>query len=64
MDSDVFEAKKKINEELKKLHGIAMSERFKAASIITRDEDKTILFFTISNNEKQELVKAVLNGDI
>ena len=49
-----LEAKKKINEELKKLFGITTSEHFKAASIITRDDDKTILFFTIVDDEKEE----------
>jgi len=64
VDFDLFEAKKKVNEEIKKLPGITMSERFKAIRNITQDDDKTIVFFTIADDEKEEWVKAVLNGDI
>ena len=64
MDSDVFKAKKKINEELNKFPSITTRKRFKATSIITRDDNKIILFFPIINDEKEEWIKVVLNGDI
>ena len=41
-----------------------MSERFKAVRNITQDNDKTNVFFTIVDDEKEEWVKAVFNGDI
>ena len=64
VDSDVFKSKKKINKEIKRLSGITTSERFKVINIISRDDDKTILFFAITDDEKEEWVRVVLNGDI
>ena len=64
MNLIVFEAKKKVDEEIKKLPGITMSEHFKAVRNITQDDDKTIVFFAVADDEKEEWVKAVLIGDI
>ena len=64
VDLDMVEAKKKVDEEIKKLLGITTSERFKAVRNITKDDDKTIVFFAVADDEKEEWVKAVLNGDI
>ena len=64
VDLDMVEAKKKVDEEIKKLPGITTIERFKAVRDITKDDDKTIVFFSVTDDEKEEWVKAALNGEI
>ena len=64
MNLIVFEVKKKVDEEIKKLPGITMSEHFKAVRNMTQDDDKTIVFFAVADDEKEEWVKVILYGDI
>ena len=64
VDLDMVEAKKKVDEEIKKLPGITTIERFKVLRNITKDDDKILVFFSVADDEKEEWVKAVLNGDI
>ena len=60
----MVEAKKKVDEEIKKLSGITTNERFKVIRNIVKDDDKSIVFFSVADDEKEEWVKVVLNGDI
>ncbi|KAA8544275.1 hypothetical protein F0562_022287 [Nyssa sinensis] len=66
MGYDVTVAEKwvRINEELLKLPTIFMFERHKATLQIARNHKTTDVFFTITDDEKEEWVKSLLRGDI
>ncbi|KAA8547256.1 hypothetical protein F0562_003881 [Nyssa sinensis] len=63
-DVAVAENRVRINEESLKLPTISMFERHKATLQIARDQETTVFFFTIADDEKAKWVKALLRGDI
>ncbi|KAA8538077.1 hypothetical protein F0562_027685 [Nyssa sinensis] len=63
-DVTVAAKRVRINEELLKLPTISMFERHKTTLQIARDHEITDVFFTITDDEKEEWVKALLRGDI
>jgi hypothetical protein len=51
----------KVNDELLKIIGLSIKDRLKAARLIVRQPEVMDVFFSISDDDKEELVRGILN---
>ncbi|KAK1371418.1 hypothetical protein POM88_037510 [Heracleum sosnowskyi] len=63
-EMDRLEKKEKLMEELSKISNIDVIQKFKAAKKITDSNNLMVLFFGASDEEKKQLVDAILAGEI
>ncbi|KAK1385667.1 hypothetical protein POM88_023402 [Heracleum sosnowskyi] len=63
-ETDRLEKKEKLMEELSKISNIDVIQKFKAAKKMADNENLMVLFFGASDEEKKQLVDAILAGEI
>ncbi|KAG8377351.1 hypothetical protein BUALT_Bualt08G0024100 [Buddleja alternifolia] len=54
--------RQKLNEELRKISSLSLSERFKVGRELVRDKDSLDYFFTIEDDEKEVFVRELLQS--
>uniref|UniRef100_A0A2N9IVH8 Myb/SANT-like domain-containing protein n=1 Tax=Fagus sylvatica TaxID=28930 RepID=A0A2N9IVH8_FAGSY len=57
------ENRSRINEELSKVVGLTIKERHKATKLIVCQHELIDVFFSVPDEEKEEWVKGLINGD-
>ena len=53
----------RVNEELSKVVGLIIKERHKATKLIVCQHELIDVFFSVPDEEKEEWVKGIINGD-
>ena len=57
------ENRSRINQELSKVVGLTIKERHKATKLIVCQHELIDVFFSVPDEEKEEWVKGLINGD-
>ncbi|XP_057778464.1 uncharacterized protein At2g29880-like isoform X3 [Salvia miltiorrhiza] len=64
VDAEISEKRKKINSEIKKIPNLTVGEAIKAVCHIASHPELIDVFFSMEEENKEQLVRAILNGEV
>ncbi|EYU38424.1 hypothetical protein MIMGU_mgv1a017803mg, partial [Erythranthe guttata] len=64
VDAEISEKRQKIDSEIRKISNLTVGEIIKAVCHIAHSHELTDVFFSMTEEGKEQLVKAILNGDV
>ncbi|KAG8379692.1 hypothetical protein BUALT_Bualt07G0115400 [Buddleja alternifolia] len=64
VDTEISEKRQKIDSEIRKITNLTISEIIKAVCHVARDHELTDVFFSMTDEGKEQLVGAILRGDV
>ncbi|XP_012842525.1 PREDICTED: uncharacterized protein At2g29880-like [Erythranthe guttata] len=64
VDAEISEKRQKIDSEIRNISNLTVGEIIKAVCHIAHSHELTDVFFSMTEEGKEQLVKAILNGDV
>lgn len=64
VDAEIYEKRHKSDSEIRKIQNLTVGEIIKVVCHIARSHELTGVFFSMSDEGKEQLAKAILNGGV